>query len=146
MNPNLARALQAAVLHTDDNLYSIIHLPPRAITPAAAIVAEHAEPFSAVMVDKDEVTLIISEAGLEAFTNRIPDHAVSRGFRLITFDVMLDHTLIGFMSTISGHLAAAGIPIMIYSAFERDHLLVHDTHFGQAMAALEGLLKEARED
>ncbi len=139
----LRDALRNATLFSDNRLYCLVHLPPRAITAAAAILAEVGEPFSAVIVDKDEVTLILDKTSLEDFAYRLPDHQATCNYRLLTFDVPLEHDLVGFLSVISSRLAGEGIPIMALSAYQRDHLLIPASHFDRAVAAIQALQTEA---
>jgi hypothetical protein len=134
------QALQQAKLYSDDQLYNVIQLPSAAITAAAGVLAEIGEPFGAVIVDKDEVTLIIPADDLEDFTRRIPGYLVSpTPYRLITFDVELEPSLVGFMARVSKALADAGVPIFAYAAFTRDHLLVPSQQFDTALETLNAL-------
>ena len=125
-----------ATLYTDDTLYQLVHLPPAAVMASAVVVAEVAEPFSALIADKDEVTLLLSQDAWEEFARRLPDHRLGGRYRLITFDLPLDPDLIGFLALISGILAEAGVSILALSAFERDHILVPADRFQAAWDAL----------
>jgi hypothetical protein len=141
--PALRQALAAARLYSDEQEYCIVHLPAQAITPATAILAENAAPFSVVIVDKDEVTLILNAPSFAEAAPRLRDYRVQDGYRLLTFDLPLDLSLVGFMSVISRVLAEQGIPLMAFSAFERDHLLIPGQHFEAARQALDALRASA---
>lgn len=143
MPDSVRRALATARLYTDEQDYCIVHLPARAITPAAAILAENAAPFSAVIVDKDEVTLVLNAVDFVEVEPRLRDYRVQADYRLLTFDLPLDLGLVGFMSLVSQVLAEQGIPLMAFSAFERDHLLIPAQHIGAARKALEDLRASA---
>ncbi|MBN1964930.1 MAG: ACT domain-containing protein [Anaerolineae bacterium] len=143
MHEAIRAALAAATLYTDDREYCLIHLPARAILPAAAVLAESAESFSALIVDKDEVTLVLSAERLEDFSDRLPGHEATCGYHLLTFDLPLEHNLIGFLSVVSRELAAAGVSIMALSAYERDHLLIPDAQLETAIIALNALKDSA---
>lgn len=126
-----------AALYTDDVLYVLIHLPAPAITAGAAVLAEIGSPFCALVVDKDEVTLLLSQNDWEDFAGRLPDHRMAdTPFRLITFDLPLDLNLVGFMALVSRILADADISIVALSAFERDHVFVPADQFEKAWEAL----------
>src|SRR5688572_15349131 len=128
MAQTIQEALNAAILYSDDFLYRFVSLPPNAIVVAASVVAEAANPFIALLVDKDEVTLMLEEEDYEEYKKRFLGHKVSEArYRLITFDVELEPTLIGFMAKISAALAAARITIMPFAAFSRDHLFVQES-------------------
>jgi len=134
---NAKQALQQATLYTDDTPYLMIGLHPRAITAAAGVLAEVGEPFSTLIVDKDEVTLIISSDAYQEFEKRLPDARLSEPMRLLTFDLVLPMELTGFMALVSNLLAEGEIPIIPLGAFERDHLLIAEAHFPKAMEILE---------
>jgi hypothetical protein len=140
MAQTIQEALNAAVLYSDDYQYRFISLPPNAIVVAASVVAEAANPFIALLIDKDEVTLMLEEEDYQEYKKRFLGHKVSETrYRLITFDVELEATLLGFMAKISTALAAAQITIMPFAAFSRDHLFVQESDFDKAIAVLEGL-------
>lgn len=142
MPQTVEQALQAAQLYTDEIEYRLVHLPPRAIMAAAGVIAEIGEPFTALLVDKDEVTLVIPADAIEVYERRFREHRLSDAtYRLITFDLELEPTLTGFMARITAALAAAQIPILPFAAFSRDHLLVPRTQFEAALSTLKMLQK-----
>ena len=131
-------ALRSATLYSDDITYIMLSLPASGIVAAAGVLAEVAEPFAALIADKDEVTLVLTEEEAVEFNRRLPGarKSVAR-YRLITFDVVLEPTLVGFMARVSNLLAAADVTIMPFAAFARDHLLVPESQYEQAMSALQ---------
>lgn len=139
MNDAVRQALQEAELYTDGQLYCLVHLPRHAFTTGAGLLTQHGAAFSALILDKDEVTLILPEAFLERTVPQIPGYKAECGYRLLTFDLPLDLTLIGFLSVVSTALAAEDIPIMAFSAYERDHLLIREAHFEAALHVLHQL-------
>jgi hypothetical protein len=140
MSQTVDQALAAATFYSDGVDYHLIKLPASGITTAAGIVAEIGEPFAALIADKDEVTLLIPAEGVEEFAARLHNHAVSAiTYRLITLDVELEPQLTGLIARISAALAAAGISILPYAAYTRDHLLVPADRFDDALTALRQL-------
>lgn len=138
-------ALREARLYSDDCVYRLLQLPPSAITLAAGVVAEAATPFSALLADKDEVTLLLTDGACQEFARRLRHATISdAAYRLITFDIELDSALIGFMALVSGALAADGIPILTYASFSRDHVVVRDHDFDKAMRTLSQLQQTAQ--
>lgn len=132
--------IQSANLYSDNQLYTIVKLPASAITVAAGIIAEIGEPFCGLVVDKDEVTLIIPQEALEDFAPRIPGYqAVESVYRLITFDVILDFSVVGFIAAISSALAQSGISLLPLAAYSRDHILVPASDFDRAVQTIEQL-------
>jgi hypothetical protein len=140
MPQTVKQALSEATFYSDGQPYTFARLPPAAIMAAAGVVAEIGEPFCALLVDKDEVTLMIPAEAWDDFSRRLPGHTLaSQHYRLITIDVPLDPNLVGFMAYISQALADAGISILPFAAYTRDHLFVAEEHFNGAIAALEKL-------
>lgn len=132
--------LKTATFSADDERYTVVKLPTRAVTVAAGIIAEISEPFLALLVDAYEVTLVIPADALTDFAARLRDHeAAAEVYRLITCEAVLPPDLIGFMAEISAILAKASVTILPYAAFSRDHLLVPERQLDQAMQALNSL-------
>ncbi len=136
---DLTQIMADLPLYTDGQEYVVVHLPSAALTAAAGVLAEARAPFGAVLVDKDEVTLILEDGRWEDLKARLPGHESTGPHRLITFDLPLDMGLIGFMAAVSRALAEAGVPILALSAYRRDHLLVPVAQFDTAWAALKAL-------
>lgn len=129
--------LKDAKIYTDEVDYVVVKLHPRAIIVAASIVAEIADPFTGLIVDKDEVTLIIPQIMVEEFEERLKNHTVGGVvYRLITIDVVFELDVVGVMAQLSRRLADAEIPIMAYSSFSRDHLFVPKEHINRAIEVL----------
>ncbi len=140
MTQTVESALAQATFYSDGQNYALVKLPTRAITAAAGVLAEIGEPFAALIVDKDEITLIVEEEGFEELAVRLPGHTLSPTiYRLVTLDVELVPELIGFMARISTTLAAADVTILPLAAFSRDHLLVPAAQFDTAVKSLEAL-------
>lgn len=142
MSQTVEAVLQQAQFYSDEHLYCFVKLPTNAITVAAGIIAEVGEPFTALLVDKDEVSLVIAEEDYTAYQTRLVDHELSVvRYRLITLDVTLEPTLVGLMARISGALAAANISVLPFAAYSRDHLLVSEVDHERALVTL-GDLKD----
>ncbi len=140
MSKTVEEALKQATFYSDDQLYVFLKLPAGAITVAAGIIAEISEPFCALIVDKDEVSLLIPEEALEDFKGRLRDYqGADKRYRLITVDVELPMEMVGFMARLSQKLAEAGVSILPYAAYSRDHIVVDDQHFDNALQALHAL-------
>jgi len=89
-----------------------------------------------ILMDKWEVTLLLDEIDLEVLLPGLSNAKIERGYRLMTFDLVLDLGIVGFMAEISRLLAEANIPIMSLSAFSRDHLLIKQQDLGKALKTL----------
>lgn len=124
-------------LYTDETVYTLVRLPASAIIAGVAVMADLAESFSALIADKDEVTLVFALEAWEDYKHRLPDAHQEGNYHLITFDVVLPLVTVGFLAYVTQILAQANIPIMSFSAFSRDHLLVPSAHLEKAKNALE---------
>ncbi len=89
----------------------------------------------AVIKDDREMTCIIDEAklGSQKFLGFEGD------WRLITFDMVLPFSLIGFFAAVSGALADAGVSLFAVSAYTTDHVFVKSPKLDVAIKALENL-------
>lgn len=136
--------LRSADLYSDGAEYRLLQLPANAIVLAAGVLAEARLPFSALLADKDEVTLLLPAEAQKMLSRRLRRaDANEQAYRLITFDAELEPTLVGFIARISAALAAADIPILTYAAFSRDHIFVPADKFEQAIHTLSALRKGA---
>lgn len=135
-------ALKNATLYTEDRVYTFIKLPAKAVIGATALIAELAEPFAACVVDKDEVSLMIPMMAWEDFGHRLPGAQQDGEFRLITFDIKLDFSLVGFMAIVARYLADANVSLIALSAFSRDHVFVPAAQFETAWNTLHAAQQE----
>jgi hypothetical protein len=87
----------------------------------------------AVIKDDRETTCIIEESklGAQKFLGFEGD------WRMITFDMVLPLSLVGFFAAVSGALAEAGVNIFAVSAYTTDHVFVKDQKLETAVKALE---------
>jgi hypothetical protein len=95
-----------------------------------------------ILMDKYEVTLMIDETDYQTCRHAIRDAKVEGGFRLLTFDLVMDFNVVGFMATVAKILADANISIMALSAFSRDHLLIKQDDLAKALQVLGGYVEE----
>lgn len=140
MNQNAEQILRSAKLYCDGHNYKLLRLPVRAITLAAGIIAEASLPFSALIVDKDEVSMMLPQDVCEEFEKRLRMAEFSElDYRLVTVDAVLAPDLVGFLALVSDTLAKAGIPILSFAAYSRDHFFVPAPQIDAALEALKSL-------
>ncbi|MEW6660931.1 MAG: ACT domain-containing protein [Bacillota bacterium] len=104
--------------------------------PAVMQKLGNAEGLVGLFLDDVETTLIITEKDWERVMNKFGSYRVQHGFRLITLDIALDWSVVGFLAAISGELAGKGIPVGAISAYSRDHLLVKQEYLERALETL----------
>ena len=86
--------------------------------------------------DKWEVTLLLDEVDFGTIRHQIRDAKTAGNYRLLSFDVELDFTIVGFLSEVTRILAEAEISIVALSAFSRDHLLIKQEDLAKALKVL----------
>lgn len=89
-----------------------------------------------LLKDEHEVTLLLDEEDWRTMRHAARDARVEGGFRLLTFDLVLDWNVVGFMALVTRILAEAGVSCGALSAFSRDHLLVKQDDLAKALRAL----------
>lgn len=95
-----------------------------------------------IFKDKWEVTLLLDETDFEAMRVGLREARIEKGFRLLSFDIELDFSVVGFLAFVSEKLAEAEISIVALSAFSRDHLLVKQEDLGKALKVLGEFVEE----
>ncbi len=89
-----------------------------------------------IFSDRWEVTLLLDEEDFQTIRHAVRDSKIKSGFRLLSFDVELDFSVVGFLAEISRILAEAEISILALSAFSRDHILIKQTDLAKALIIL----------
>ena len=89
-----------------------------------------------LLKDEHEVTLLLEESDWRAMRHAARDARLEGGFRLLTFDIVLDGSVVGFLAHVTNLLAQAGISCGALSAFSRDHLLIKQDELGKALRIL----------
>jgi hypothetical protein len=95
-----------------------------------------------IFKDKFETTLLLDEIDFETMRIGLRDAKIERGFRLLTFDIVLDFAVVGFLAEISRVLAEANVSIVAVSSFSRDHILIKQADLARALKVLGELVEE----
>lgn len=95
-----------------------------------------------IFKDKFETTLLLDEIDFETIRYAIRDAKTERGFRLLTFEIVLDFSVVGFLAEISRILAEADISIVAVSSFSRDHILIKQDDLAKALKILGEFVEE----
>lgn len=95
----------------------------------------------AVIKDDRETTCLIEESklGAQKFLGFEGD------WRMITFDMVLPLSLVGFFAAVSGALAEAGVNIFAVSAYTTDHVFVKNQKLETAVKSLEKMGMSVRQ-
>lgn len=86
--------------------------------------------------DKFEVTLLLDDVDFGTIRHQIRDAKTEGNFRMLTFDIELEFSVVGFLAEITRILAAAEISIVALSAFSRDHILIKQQDLAKALKVL----------
>jgi len=65
--------------------------------------------------------------------------SIENGWKLITFDMTLEFSMVGFIAKVSEALAKHNISIFVISSYSTDHVLVKKENLNEATKILEGL-------
>ena len=143
--PGLLHVLAQTRLYTDGREYVVVSVPLEALYEGTALLAKVVEPFSAAVVDKDELTLVFPTEVWGAVREHLPERLEAAGYRLITFDLPLDLGLVGYLATLTDVVAKAGVSMLAFSAYQRDHLLVPEADFDQVWRALDEFIARCQQ-
>lgn len=95
-----------------------------------------------IFKDKFETTLLLDEIDFETIRYAVRDAKIERGFRLLTFEIVLDFSVVGFLAEVSRILAESEISIVALSAFSRDHILIKQDDLAKALKVLGEYVEE----
>jgi len=87
------------------------------------------------IVDKNEKTVIIEQSKYDE-ENVIE---IEKGWKILTFDMILPFELVGFLAKVSKVLTDEKIPIFVISAYSTDHILVKEKDLARAEEKLKEL-------
>lgn len=139
MNEDARRAWARARLHVWPERYVLATFAVGRLSEAAALVGSSRGGFVALVVERDEVSLTLSE---EAWRSTSPsDVRVAGPYRVLTIDVDLGLDLCGFLAPLATRLAEAGVPIVPQCAFRKDHVLVREEDLDRAVRVLEDWIR-----
>ena len=79
-----------------------------------------------------------SEISLVCRAESVPDDVIKSeaGWRMFRVEGVLDFSLVGILSRLTGVLANAGVPVFAISTFNTDYILVKDERLSAAQEAL----------
>ncbi len=127
--------------HPDD--YSIVYIDPRQEEKARTLLRD-LRPYSSVTYAGEEVSVVLRSSDWAKLRVDFPGYKEEGPYRLLTFDIVLDLSIVGFLSVVSTALAEAGVSIYAISTYLKDHILVKKRDSARAVAVLNGLVSDAR--
>lgn len=128
-------------LFTDARRYFVLSLD---VLPPQEFELLWVVPFSALVRDKDEITLVISEEVWMQYRGAVVIKDVSPVYRLITFDAPLDFGVVGYLAAFATALGEVGVSLLAMSSFSRDHIFVQNDDFERAWEVLSDFIGVCR--
>lgn len=109
----------------------------------AIVKAKRTSPDAfANIIDKNDITLVIDQQKVSE--NEVIN--IDKGWKILTFDMVLPFDLVGFLATISKALADERISIYVISAYSTDHILIKEKDIEKAQEVLKKLGCEVAKD
>ena len=142
MNEHARAAWRRTKLHVWPQSYVLVSLPKCAIHEAAMLL-DGPDAFSHLLLDQTEASLTVELSRWKGSPLIERAYAVGGPFRVITFDLVLDLDLCGYLAPAAERLAVAGIPIVPQCGYSRDHLLVPAERLEDALRVLQSLIADA---
>jgi hypothetical protein len=127
--------------HTDD--YSVIGLGLEEAGKAGAIFTKFT-PFCSVTCDTYEVSVISKTVEWRRVNCKFTRFSEAGPYRVLTFDIVLDLAIVGFIAVVSSVLAENGVSIYPISTYLRDHVLVKKEDAEKAIRLLNELVEDCR--
>lgn len=142
-SPEMRPVFASTVVKTHPDDYVVVSIG-RAEEESAREAFKGLQPWSSVTYDHMEVSVVLRESEWGRLGDGFRSYRVEGPYTLITFDIVLDLSLVGFLSVVSSVLADEGVSIYALSTYLRDHILVKKVDAGRAVAALERLIEGCR--
>jgi hypothetical protein len=127
--------------HADD--YTVVSIKLDEEAKARSLLRD-LQPFSSVTYDNNEVSVVLRASDWERLKGEFSGFDEAGLYKLLTFDIVLDLSIVGFLSVVSAMLAEEGVSIYAISTYLRDHILVRKEDSPRAVAALRKLIEEYR--
>ncbi len=144
LDENIRRLLAETEISLHPDSFTIVSIDRSEEDKVRGIIAD-LDTFSSLTFDVAEVSLVVKTEHWEVLRESFEEYREEGPYRLITFDIILDLEIIGFMAVVSRRLADEGISIFALSTYLRDHILVKEGDCGKAMESLRSLIAESRQ-
>ncbi|MAE77127.1 MAG: hypothetical protein CMJ85_09685 [Planctomycetes bacterium] len=108
--------------------------------PSVADLELLSVPPAQIVTEAEQTTLLIPSDRVEEALRRHPEAEVEGDLIWVRFDAPMSWDVVGFLALVTGHFAAAGIPIGAVCGFRRDHLFLARRHQERARAVLTKVL------
>jgi hypothetical protein len=97
------------------------------------------------IIEPDVLTLLLESNDWAHLSHHYPQANVEGPFRIFTFSVAMDWEVVGFLATVTGLLAQAGIPLGAVCGYYRDHLFISVEYAARAEEVLRTEIERLRQ-
>lgn len=143
-SPEMVPVFAATTLKLHPEEFTLVSLPLSEKDRALEFFKK-VEPFSTISVDHAEVSLILTQTDWINVEPNFIQYESEGPYSAITFDIVLDLGLVGFLSVVSSILADEGISIFAVSTYLRDHILVKASETEKTMQVLNDLIQRCKD-
>ena len=100
--------------------------------------------FFQYIIEPDVLTLLLDSNDWAHLSYHYPQANVEGPFRIFTFSVAMDWEVVGFLATVTGLLAQAGISLGAVCGYYRDHVFISVEHAARAEEVLRAEIERLR--
>ena len=129
------------ILYPED--YTVVSIPRSNEIEARSLLCG-LKPFSSVTFDEAEVSAVQRTEEWRRLKSCFAGSSEEGPYRLFTFDIILDLSVVGFLNAVLKRLAEEEIIIYAVSTFLRDHILVKKEDAAKASDVLQHLIEQCR--
>ena len=129
------------ILYPED--YTVVSIPRSNEIDARSFLCG-LKPFSSVTFDEAEVSAVLRTKEWRRLKSCFVGSSEEGPYRLFTFDIILDLSVVGFLNAILKRLAEEEISIYAISTFLRDHILVKKEDAVKASEILQNLIEQCK--
>ena len=122
-------------------LISLSHENYRRLLENPELSPRGTAPFM-LLADKYETTMLLDAVDWQTMRHAARDAKIESNFRLLTFSIELDWSVVGFLAFVANVLAEANVSVGAVSAFSRDHLLIKQEDLPRALNILSRYVEE----
>jgi hypothetical protein len=132
------------VLKEHDHDYSIVMLSVNDKEKAKEMMI-FLDPYYSITFTKEEISIVLKSDDWCCLKQKFDNFREQGPYRLITFDIELDLSLVGYLSLISSILSDVGVSIFVISTYLKDHILVKKEQKGKTLKVLHEFINKAKD-
>jgi hypothetical protein len=136
-SPEMRPVFASTIIREDSEDYVIVSLNPGEDITS---VQSQLTPFVSITYDYNEISLVLRLNQWLSIKEKVSEFKEEGPYRLITFDIVLDLSLVGYLSVVSTLMAENGVSVYALSTFLRDHILVKKEDAEKAVRLLNDLV------